>query len=287
MSGHFSGIKTVGSAGRLASLNAALSGAAWRWQAALRQLGPRLYGWLFPLALLLLWEVSTRLGWVSPQILPAPAAVFETLVDLFRTGEIWPNLWISLVRVFTGFALGVAIGAALGIGMGLSPLFRDYAYPAFRAFNQVPVLGWLPLLMLVVGIDEALKFILIAKAASLPVALNTYQGIRSVPTRYIEVARVFRFTRWQLLTRVVLPAAFAPIWSGVRLGFTHAWLTLVVVELLASSEGIGFLIVYGRQLFQLDVVLAAVIVVGLLGLLLDRALAGVEARLSRWRRPAF
>lgn len=88
---------------------------------------------------------------------------------------------------------------------------------------------------------------------------------------------------WQLLRKVVFPAAFAPIWSGVRYALTHAWLALVAVELLASSEGLGFLIVYGRQLYQLDVVLAAVVVVGSVGLLLAR----VESRLLRWRHPAF
>jgi sulfonate transport system permease protein len=83
---------------------------------------------------------------------------------------------------------------------------------------------------------------------------------------------------------VVFPAAFAPVWNGVRYGFTHAWLALVVVELLASSEGLGFMIVYGRQLFQLDVVLAAVVVVGAVGYALDKLLALVEARLLRWRK---
>jgi len=243
--------------------------------------------WPFPLLVLLLWYLGAEYEWIAPQVLPSPAAVWATLVDLFRTGEIWGHLQVSLQRVFGGFAVGLVVGGALGVAMGLSPVFKDYVYPLFKAFSQIPVLGWLPLLMLLVGIDEALKIILIAKAALVPIAINTYKGIQGVPTRYIEVARVLRFTRWQLLTKVVLPSAFAPIWNGVRYGFTHAWLALVVVELLASSEGIGFLIVYGRQLFQLDVVLAAVVVVGVVGFLLDKALALIEVRLTRWRRVGF
>ncbi len=261
------------------------SGLGRHW---LRQrLLPRLGGWPFPLALLLLWYLGAHYEWIAPQVLPSPAAVWSTLVDMFATGEIWGHLQVSMIRVFAGFALGLVVGGALGVAMGLSPLFKDYVYPLFKAFSQIPVLGWLPLLMLLVGIDETLKIILIAKAALVPVALNTYKGIEGVPTRYIEVARVLRFTRWQLLTKVVFPSAFAPIWNGVRYGFTHAWLSLVVVELLASSEGIGYLIVYGRQLFQLDVVLAAVVVVGAVGFALDRALAWVETRLTRWRRAGF
>ncbi|WP_444813133.1 ABC transporter permease [Variovorax saccharolyticus] len=258
---------------------------AWRrWS---RQLLPRLAGWPFPLAVLLLWYLGARFEWIAPQVLPSPAAVWSTLLDLFDTGEIWGHLRVSLVRVFAGFAVGLVAGGALGVAMGLWPTFKDYVYPLFKAFSQIPVLGWLPLLMLLVGIDEALKVILIAKAALVPVALNTLKGIEGVPTRYIEVARVLRFTRWQLLTQVVFPSAFAPIWNGVRYGFTHAWLALVVVELLASSEGIGFLIVYGRQLFQLDVVLASVVVVGAVGFALDRALKLIETRLTRWRRAGF
>lgn len=256
-----------------------------------RALPPRLrdalLAWPLPLAVLALWVLASHREWVAPQVLPSPAAVAATLWESAASGELIGHVGISLQRVLGGFAAGLAAGAALGVGMGLSPTFRDYVHPTFKAFSQVPVLGWLPLLMLLVGIDEALKVILIAKAAMVPIALNTEQGIRSVPTRVLEVARVFRYTQWQLLTRVVFPSALPSIWNGVRYGLTHAWLTLVVVELLASSEGLGFMIVYGRQLFQLDVVLAAVVVVGAVGYALDRLLAIAESRLLRWRREAW
>jgi sulfonate transport system permease protein len=243
--------------------------------------------WPFPLAVLLLWTLAARFEWLPPQILPPPSMVADTFVELVRSGELADNLWISLWRVLAGFAIGSTAGLALGIAMGLSPRARDYLYPSFRLIAQVPSVGWLPLLMLLVGIGEALKIILIAKAAGMPIAMNTYKGLESVPTRFIEVARVYGFTRWQLLRRVVLPAALPQIWNGIRYGLTHAWLALVAVELLASSEGLGFLIVYGRQLYQLDVVLAAVVVVGAFGYALDKVLAVIEARLLRWRRDAF
>jgi len=243
--------------------------------------------WALPLALLALWALATHFAWIAPQVLPAPDAVVLTLKDALLSGELWANLQISLLRVLAGFAIGLVGGLALGVAMGLSPTVQDYVYPLFKAFAQVPVLGWLPLLMLLVGIDEALKIILISKAALVPIALNTFKGIRNVPTRYIEVARVLRFTRWQMLARIVFPAALAPIWNGIRYGLTHAWLALVVVELLASSEGLGFMIVYGRQLFQLDVVLAAVLVVGMVGYALDQVLAAIETRLLGWRKEAF
>lgn len=246
-----------------------------------------LTAWVFPLALLALWQLASARQWVPEQVLPAPAQVWAALSELWTSGELWSHLRISMQRVAAGFGLALALGLPLGIGLGLSATFRDYVYPLFKALAQVPVIGWLPLLILLVGIDEELKFLLIAKAALVPIVVNTCQGIQGVPQRFVEVARVYGFTRRQLLGRVVFPAATASIWNGLRYGLTHAWLALVVVELLASSEGIGFLIVYGRQLFQLDVVLAAVVAVGAVGFALDRLLALAEARLLRWRRTGF
>jgi len=246
-----------------------------------------LLAWPFPLAVLLLWQLGAQFEWIPPQILPAPLVVAQTFSDLWATGELQDHLLISLGRVLYGFSLGAGLGLLLGVSMGLSPVVKDYLYPTFRLFAQVPSLGWLPLLMMLVGIDEALKIILIAKATFVPVTMNTYNGLRNVPSSLIEVSKVFRFTRWQLLRHVVFPAAFPTLWTGIRYGLTHAWLALVAVELLASSEGLGFLIVYGRQLFQLDVVLTAVVVVGAVGFALDKALALVEGRLLRWRREAF
>ncbi|NKI92146.1 ABC transporter permease [Rhizobacter sp. SG703] len=257
---------------------------SWPTWPALRD---RLLAWPLPLTVLALWTVAAHFEWIAPQVLPAPEAVALTFKDSLLSGELWAHLQVSLLRVLAGFAVGLVGGLSLGVAMGLSPTVKDYVYPSFKVFAQVPVLGWLPLLMLLVGIDEALKVILVSKAALVPIALNTCKGIEGVPTRHIEVARVLKFTRWQLLSRVVFPAALAPIWNGVRYGLTHAWLALVVVELLASSEGLGFMIVYGRQLFQLDVVLAAVAVVGAVGFALDTLLALVEHRLLRWRREAF
>lgn len=243
--------------------------------------------WPFPLAVLALWWLAAAQGWVAEQILPSPLIVASTFADLWNSGDIVSNLSISLLRVLYGFLLGTGLGLGLGVLMGLSPVAKDYLYPSFHTFAQVPSLGWLPLLMMLVGIEEALKIILITKAVVVPVTINTYQGIGSVPTRLIEVARVYRFTRWQLLRKVVLPSAFPQIWTGVRFGLTKAWLALVAVELLASSEGLGFMLVYGRQLFQLDVVMAAVIVVGAVGFALDKLLAIIEGRLLSWRRESF
>jgi sulfonate transport system permease protein len=149
------------------------------------------------------------------------------------------------------------------------------------------VLGWLPFLLLLVGVGEPLKYILIAHAALVPVTLSTLQGFRQSPQHLEEVARGYGYSAWQRIVHVVLPAAVPTLATGVRLGFTKAWLALVVVELVASSEGLGYLIVYGRQLFQLDLVMAAVVVVGAIGFVVNRLLDSLEARLRRGQPSAF
>jgi sulfonate transport system permease protein len=254
--------------------------------ASLRARGRTSLGWLLPAALLGLWALAAAREWAPPQILPPPRLVGETLLDLVRSGDLLSNLGISLVRIAGGFALGSLLGLLVGVAMGLSRRVEDYIQPTFRALNQVPVLGWLPLAMMVFGIGESLKIVIIAQASLVPVALNAYRGIRRVPAQYIEVAKVLKFSRAQLLRKVVFPAAVPSLFVGVRYGLTLAWLSLVTVELLASSEGLGFMIVWGRQLFQLDLVLAAIIAVGIVGLCLDKGLALVESRLLHWRQDA-
>jgi sulfonate transport system permease protein len=258
-----------------------------RWGAGVgARLGRYSLGWLFPSGVLVLWTVAAERGWAPPQILPPPRLVFDTLVDLGRSGDLLLNYGISLGRVTAGFLVGAVLGTLLGTLMGLSRRLESYVYPSFNALSQVPVLGWLPLAMMVFGIGESLKIAIIAQASLVPVAMNVLGGIRRVPAEYVEVARVFELSRCQYLRKVVLPATVPSLFVGVRYGLTLAWLSLVTVELLASSEGLGFLIVWGRQLFQLDLVLAAIVSVGVLGLLLDKALAALESRLLRWRPEA-
>ena len=240
-------------------------------------------GWLLPFALLGLWTLAAERGWAPPQILPAPRVVLDTIIDLAVSGDLLLNYGISLGRVAAGFFVGAALGAVLGVAMGLSRRVEQYVYPTFNALGQVPVLGWLPLAMMVFGIGESLKIVIIAQASLVPVAVNVLNGIRRVPAQYVEVARVFEFSRAQFLRKVLLPATVPSLFVGIRYGLTLAWLSLVTVELLASSEGLGFLIVWGRQLFQLDLVLAAILSVGVVGLALDKGLAALESRLLRWR----
>ena len=199
------------------------------------------------------------------------------------SSELAQHASYSLLRVVYGFAIGAGAGVVIGSAMGLSKRVDDYVRPLFTAIAQVPALAWIPLAMLLLGIGEALKVVVIVKAAFVPVVMNTSAGIANVPRALVEVGETFRLTPLQMLRHVVLPGAVPPIFTGLRYGLTHAWIALVSVELLASSEGLGYLLVWGRQMFWLDTVLVAMMVIGLIGFASDKILAVVEARLQRWR----
>ena len=239
-------------------------------------------GAIFPLFVLWLWHISVEKNWVNPLLLPAPDLVWTALKDLYRSGELWANLSISLTRIAYGFSAGIVIALILGLSMGLSRTVEAYVWPTFKVINLIPVVGWIPLLILLVGIDEALKIVLIAKSALVPMTINVFKGVRNIPTALTEVANVYQLNTWSRFKYLVLPGAFLSFIGGLRLSLASAWGALVAVELLASSEGIGYLMVYGRQIFQLDVVMATVIVIGVVGFAFDLIIRLIQKRFSAW-----
>lgn len=261
---------------------------ATHWlQPALLQVSRAAAALLLPAALLVLWQVAVHRQWMPEQILPAPALVWQTLLELWESGDLQTHLLISASRVGWSLLIGTTMGLVLGFGMGLSRTMKAYVSPSFDVVSQFPVLGWIPLLIIFAGIDEALKIAAISIAVVVPVAVNTLKGIANIPRDLFEVAKVYRFTWAQVVSRVVLSAAAPSLFNGLRQAVMQAWLTLVFVELLASSEGIGYLMVWGRQLAQLDLVMVGMLVIGVVGVVLDMALRQIEARLQRWRHSAF
>lgn len=241
-----------------------------------------LVGSIFPLILLWFWHVAVEKNWVNPLLLPAPDLVWTALKDLYSSGELWLNLKVSLSRIGYGFSAGIGFALILGLSMGLSRTVEAYVWPTFKVINLVPVVGWIPILVLLVGIDEALKIILIAKSALVPMTINVFKGVRNIPQSLTEVAEVYQLGTWSKFKHLVLPGAFISFIGGLRLSLASAWGALVAVELLASSEGIGYLMIYGRQIFQLDVVLATVIVIGLVGFAFDLIISLIQKRFSVW-----
>ncbi|NHB59063.1 ABC transporter permease [Acinetobacter sp. 194] len=238
-------------------------------------------GIALPLLVLCIWWIAAKQHWLPEQILPAPQLVWSTTIELWQSGDLQFNFLVSAKRILWSVLLGVGIGLGLGAWFALSTRAQRFVYPTIQLVAQFPIIGWIPLLMIFLGIDEALKIVAISLAVVSPVLIATFKGIQQVPQHLLEVAKVYQFSKWQTLSKVVIPASLPATISGIRQGGMQAWLALVFVELLASSEGIGFLMVWGRQLMQMDIVFMGIIFIGLTGFALDSFLAIFE-RLARF-----
>ncbi|PNA28373.1 ABC transporter permease [Pseudomonas sp. FW305-17] len=241
--------------------------------------------WIVPLAVAALWVVASREHWMSEQILPAPALVWQSALE-FGSGELWGHLWISLQRLIWGLLAGVASGLLLGTWLGGSRRAQTLVLPTFVALAQIPTLAWIPLFMLFFGIGELLKLVVLVKAVVVPVTLHTLVGVRDAQPKLREAAAVLRLPSHLLFLRLLLPAALPAFLAGVRLALATGWTSLLAVELLASSEGIGYLMVWGRQLFMLDLVFLCILLIGLVGALMDRGFSRLERSLLHWPQPA-
>lgn len=251
---------------------------------------PRLPGWaskallgiVVPLAVLALWAYAVQQEWLSEQILPDPRLVYETTLDLFLTGELPHELAVSLGRVVAGLAIGGGVGLLFGLAFSLFRPLDIYVAPTVRAICLVPSLGWLPFFMLLFGIGEALKIILIAKTCFFPMMVSAYEGIRSRPRRYDDVANVLELSQFAHVRFVVWPSILPAILTGLRQAMSRGWKVLILVEMISSAAGLGYLMMWGRKAFQLDVVFATIIVIGFVGWFLDFALAKFQYRITGW-----
>lgn len=238
---------------------------------------------LLPAVIALLWIAATRFHWVSDMILPPPSLVWSSAVDLFSSGQIFQEVGVSLGRIAWGLFIGGTLGIVTGILMARSPAVEAYIGPTIRVIWLVPALGWLPFLMLFLGVGETLKFVMIAKTCFMPLLVTSYEGTRALPQRYLEVAKVLELPRRTTLVKVIIPSILPSLFAGLRLSLSKGWQALVVVELIASSSGIGYLMNWGRKLFYLDIVIVTMVVIGVIGWLIDFAVVRIERRLTVWQ----
>jgi sulfonate transport system permease protein len=241
-------------------------------------------GLAVPLVLLAAWWTISANGWVSPVFLPPPGGVAATFVGLCRDGTLVVNLGESLAKVAQGFLVGIGAGFLLGTAMGLSRTVERICGPLFHAVRQVPILGWIPILILLFGLTELAKIIFIALGAFYPMTLNTFEGCRQLKKDYLEVARVFAFGRFRQLWRFTLPSALPSVLAGIRVSLSEAWLLVIGAEIFFKTRGgIGDMMWEAKARVRMDVVFITIIIVGSIGWLLNLAMGMVENRLLRWR----
>jgi sulfonate transport system permease protein len=244
----------------------------------------KLLALIVPLLLLILWQSAGPLQLVSELILTPPLTLFYTLADLVGSGELTDNIIVSLQRVVVGFLVGASSGFILGIVMGLSPFLKRILLPLVKSVQQVPEYAWMPLLIILFSIGELPKIIFIAIGAFYPMVFNTFQGISGVPKNYHELANVYNYKNYRYLTKVIIPGALPSIFTGIRLSLGLSWMFVVGAELFGCDSGIGYMMIWGRQMFQIDLVMSGLVVIGAIGFVLNCILEIIEKRLFSWRR---
>jgi len=241
-----------------------------------------LRGAIVPVGALVLLELFVRMGWISPYVIPAPSELYQTFLRLAE-GTLWTNIAASSLRVLAGFVIGSLLAVVVGSIVGMWFTAERYLEPTFQALRAVPSLAWVPLLMIWFGIGETSKIVLIAKSAFFPVYLNLFSGIRNVDRKLVEVGEMYQQSLPVLVWRIFIPASLPHLFTGLRYGLSLAWLSVVAAELLAASEGIGYMLSDGRELSRPDLVLIAIFCLAVLGKISDSIFKIVEDRCLKWR----
>jgi sulfonate transport system permease protein len=241
---------------------------------------------LLPVGIVLFWHYASSTGILHRSVLPPPAKFLETFLELLQGGSLWKHTVTSMFRVLQGFAVGCAAGILIGALRGISPKINQVFTLFFGVLMPIPMVGWVPLLILWCGIGETTKIVVIALGTFWSVLLNTHDGIKNVDKKLIEVAEVLEKGKVFTLVKVVIPAALPAIITGIRLGFGNAWKSVVSAEMLAASRGLGFLITYARELSQPDVMIVGLLSIGVVGVLIDRIMLLFQKRALRWNTGA-
>ncbi|MBG9495904.1 MULTISPECIES: ABC transporter permease [Bacillus] len=236
-----------------------------------------------PVIILIIWQLAGVFGLVSKTVLPTPLDIFLAFQELIKTGELFGHLSISVFRAAAGFIIGGGLGIILGTIVGFSTRIEQYLDPSVQMLRTVPHLAVAPLFVLWFGFGETSKVLLIADGAFFPLYVNAFLGIRGVDSKLFDVARVLEFSKRKLITKLILPSALPNLLLGARLSLGVAWVSLVVAELMGSTEGIGYMIMDARQFSNTDIVFVGIIIFAFVGKFSDSLVRLLEVKFLRWR----
>lgn len=266
------------------------------------RISPRaLRGLLVPLAALALWQLLSSKGVLNAHVLPSPAAVLARWWTYLRpteafdpaqlsrlrwalSGELPQDTLSSLYRVLAGFAIGGGLALPLGLAMGYSRFILGLMDPLIQVLRPIPPIAYIPLAILWFGLGNPPAVFLISIGAFFPILVNTIAGVQAVDGVYLRVARNLGAGRWTTFVRVILPASTPYILAGARIGMGTAFIVVIVSEMIAVNNGLGFRILEAREYMWSDKIIAGMFTIGLLGLGIDTLMNLLTRRLLRWHR---
>lgn len=240
-------------------------------------------GILSPIGLLLLWEIAARYGWIEVRFFPAPSTIIMTAVEMAGARLFWTDLGISLQRIAIGFLLGATPGLLLGLAMGLFAPARTVFKPLVAAIYPLPKIALMPLILLIFGLGEASKYVVVAIGVFFLMTINTLAGVMNVPRIYFDVARNLKASRSKIYFTVALPGALPGIFTGLRLCASQALLLLVAAEFVGASEGIGYRIWWSWSVFWVKNMYVGFAVIATIGFILAYSVDYASRRFLPWQ----
>jgi len=239
-----------------------------------------------PIAIILtLWEISARLDFYpGDTFFPPFSAVVHELYDLATTGVLVDNFFPSLRRVLIGLVVGAGTGILVGTAMGWKKQVGSTLGPIISLLYPIPALGWLPLLMIWIGINELLPVTIIFICSFFPICYTTATGIKNVDLKYVQAARSLGSTELRILVTVIIPLALPDIFTGLRLEAGMAWRVIIAAEMVAIPTGIGPLLMRSESLIRVDTIIACLLVLSIMCFCFERAFLLMEQKITeRWR----
>ena len=237
-----------------------------------------------PALLLVLWETASRIGWLSPETLTAPSQAVAAGYAMVADGSLLPHLLASAGRAYSGLFLGVLAGVLLALASGLTRTGEALLDGLVQIKRAVPTLALIPLAIIWLGIGESMKIFLIFTAVLVPVYINTHAALRGIDIGHVELAQTLGLSRAEFIRKVALPGALPGFFTGLRIAVSLCWTALVVLELINTQTGIGYLMNRARDWGQTDVIVVGILIYALLGLLSDAVVRRIEARVLSYRR---
>jgi len=231
--------------------------------------------------LIALWALVVETGRFEKSLFPSPAMVLKGIGEIMEDGSLFENFRVSIIRFLIGYLAAVFAGVILGLLLGWNKKVWAYVDPVIQVLRPVSPIAWFPFIVLWFGIGDAPAVATIFIAAFYPILLSTVSGVGNVDRIYMKVADNFGIKQPGLLFKVILPAAFPIIANGLHLALGSAWVFLVAGEMIGAQSGLGFMIIDARNTLRSDLVLAGIIIIGILGLLLDRFIGLLEGRIKR------
>lgn len=244
----------------------------------LKKLSPIALGFIL---LIIVWQIAIVIGGHQTALFPPPVKVGEALVSIITDGSIFSHIQISLFRFFTGYILAVIVAILCGLLLGRLPKIWSVIDPIVQLLRPVSPIAWSPFIVLWFGIGNMPAIVIIFIAAFFPVLLSTVSAVKKVDTTYLRIAHNLQLSQFQTLKKIILPASFPMIANGLHMALGSAWIFLVAGEMVGAQSGLGFLIIDARNALSLDIVMACIIVIGFIGLILDKLIHYFERWVGR------